>query len=246
MKAVSDRSPSDKSVPAATEVRAERGTGLRGTGLRSTGLRAYGGVEGDERISRRRETLMDATLGVLATEGAVTVRGICRAAGLNPRYFYESFESADALVAATFDRVIEEISDAALAAFTTATGGGVTGKVAGAVTAIVEIIDADRRKGKLLFSPSLLSPIVAAKRSESTGLFAMLTLHTATDALATEVGAEAIAAAQFQVGGLGRLLSAWLDGEVPLGRVEVVALSVRLMMSLVGAVTGRDDDMLDR
>ncbi len=237
MGAVTDGSPRDATPQAESDA-------VR-TDPQAAGapLRSYGGVDGDERISRRREALMDATLELLDAEGAVTVRGICRASGLNPRYFYESFESADALVAATFDRVIEEISEAALTAF--AAGVGVAGKVSGAVGAIVDIVDADRRNGQLLFSPSLLSPVVAAKRNESTGLFAMLTLHAASDALATEVGPEAIAAAQFQVGGLGRLVSTWLDDEIPLGRDELVALSVRLMMSLVGAVTDGVDDMLE-
>lgn len=232
-------SPSDKATIT--------GAGRSGTSDPSPGrgvpLRAYGGVDGDERIARRREVLLESALALLDTDGAVTVRGICRASGLNPRYFYESFESADALVAATFDRVVEEISECALSAF--AAGVGVSAKVAGAVGAIVEIIDADRRKGKLLFSPSLLSPVLAVKRSESTGLFAMLTLHTASNALDAQVGPAAIAAAHFQVGGLARLLSSWLDGAIPLGRDEVVALSVRLMMSLVGAVVSGDDDMLD-
>ncbi|MGV9670743.1 MULTISPECIES: TetR/AcrR family transcriptional regulator [unclassified Gordonia (in: high G+C Gram-positive bacteria)] len=222
----------------------------RGTtqGERSSVLRSYGGVDGDERVSRRREALIDSALGLLDTEGAVTVRGVCRASGLNPRYFYESFESADALVEATFDQVIEEISDSALTAF--AAGIGIDDKVSGAVGAIVDVIDDDRRKGSLLFSPSLLSPVLAAKRSESSSLFAMLTLHAASDALDAEAGPRAIAAAQFQVGGLGRLLSTWLDGEIPLDRDEVVELSVGLMMSLVQVVTRSvatepGEDMLD-
>ena len=202
----------------------------------ATALRAYGGVDGDERVARRKSALIDATLDILGAEGggAITVRGVCRAASLNPRYFYESFDSIDALVSATFDRVIAQISESALVAF--AAGAEVADMVEGAVRVIVDIIDDDRRKGRLLFSPSLLSPIVAEKRDESTALFAMLTLTTASDALDAEVGPEAFGAAQFQVGGLARLLSTWLDGEVDLDRDGVVQLSVRLMMSLVDAV----------
>ncbi|NDK88598.1 TetR/AcrR family transcriptional regulator [Gordonia desulfuricans] len=209
-----------------------------GQSERSAALRSYGGVDGDERIARRRIALMDAALDLLGADGggSVTVRGVCRASGLNPRYFYESFDSVEALVAATFDRVVDEISDSALAGF--GAGDDIDDKVAGAVGAIVDIIDDDRRKGRLLFSPKLLSPTIADKRSESTALFAMLTVDTASNALAKQVSPEAIGAAQFEVGGLARLLSAWLDGDVALGRDEVVALSVRLMMSLVDAVAG--------
>lgn len=206
-------------------------------------LRAYGGVDGDERVARRRAALLDAALDVLGSDTAppeaVTVRGICRATGLNPRYFYESFDSADALVGAAFDGVIEEISRSAATAFTG--GADVADRVSKAVGAIVDIIDADRRKGRLLFSPALLSPVVAAKRAESTALFAGLTARTASDTLDSDLGPLTAGAAHFQVGGLGRLLAAWLDGDVPLDRDQVVALSVRLMVAQVDAVTGHPD-----
>lgn len=205
---------------------------------RESVLRAYGGVDGDERVARRREALMDAALDMLGAEdaGSVTVRGVCRASGLHPRYFYESFPGVDALIEATYDRVIAQISASALAAF--GVGDTLVEKVRGAVAAIVEIIDDDRRTGRLLFSTSLVSPVLARKRGESTSLFAALTVHAAADELAHRVdpaalGPMALGAAHFQVGGLARLLSAWLDGEVELGRDGVVELSVGLMMALV-------------
>ena len=60
-------------------------------------LRAYGGEGGDTRVARRRSALIDAGLDLLGADdvGAVTVRGVCRQAGLTARYFYESFESVD-------------------------------------------------------------------------------------------------------------------------------------------------------
>nr|WP_245555565.1 TetR/AcrR family transcriptional regulator [Gordonia soli] len=195
-------------------------------------LRSYGGEEGDARIARRRAALIDAALALLGADdgGAISVRGVCRQAGLTARYFYESFASVDDLVADTFDEVIREISDAGLAAFDH--GADVEQKVALAVGAIVDVIDADRRKGRLLFSQSLLSPTVAAKRMESTELFASLTLQTASGVLDVETGPDALAAAHFQVGGLGRVLAAWLDGHLDLDRDSVVSVSVGLMVSL--------------
>ena len=202
-------------------------------------LRTYSGVKGDERVARRRTALMDAALELLGGQQpqSVTVRGVCGAASLNPRYFYESFETIDALVGATYDRVIDEISHDALAAF--ATGDDVGDMVRAAVATIVSIIDSDRRKGRLLFSPMLTSRVLAEKRRDSTAVFAAITLDTASAALHTAPSPRAVGAAQFQVGGLARLLSAWLDDEVPLGRDDVVDLSVALMMSLVPAVTRR-------
>lgn len=204
-------------------------------------LRSYGGEAGADRVARRRAALIDAALELLGGEGAagaVTVRGVCRQAGLTARYFYESFPSAEDLVAKTFDTVIAEIATGGLAAFET--GVDVEDKVGLAVGAIVDVIDADRRKGRLLFSQSLQSPTVAVKRMESTALFAMLTLQTASGIFDVEPGPEALAAVHFQVGGLARLLAAWLEGEFEMERDAVVATSVRLLLA-VGDLVARHE-----
>lgn len=212
-------------------------------GVRATGdsdgtepLRPYGGEDGDSRVARRRAALVDAALESLgaADGGTISVRGVCRRSGLTTRYFYESFESIEALVGAAFDEVIGDISEAALAAF--ATGGDVREMVAKAVAAIVDVIDADRRKGRLLFSPKLLSPTIAVKRAESTDIFAALTMQTASGVLDVATGPAALAAANFQVGGLGRVLASWLDGDLDLDSRGVVEVSVALMMTLADGV----------
>src|SRR5262245_45333483 len=53
----------------------------------------WAGVAPEDRRAQRRELLMATTFELLGTEGwsATTVRGVCQAARLNPRYFYESF-----------------------------------------------------------------------------------------------------------------------------------------------------------
>lgn len=199
-------------------------------------LRSYGGEGGDTRVARRRAALVDAALELLGASdgGSISVRGVCREAGLTGRYFYESFATIEDLVSATFDEVTGEISIRAMEAFTR--GRDITEKVTGAVGAIVDVIDADRRKGRLLFSQSLLSPTVAAKRMESTELFAGLTLQSAGGVLhLADNDPDALAVAHFQVGGLARVLAAWLDGHLELDRVGVVEASVRIMTSVAGS-----------
>ncbi|MEE3850043.1 TetR/AcrR family transcriptional regulator [Gordonia sp. LSe1-13] len=199
-------------------------------------LRAYGGEDGGIRVARRRATLIDAALELLGASdgGSITVRGVCREAGLTTRYFYESFDSIEALVGATFDEVIGEISDLGVAAFDA--GGDVEAKVRGAVGAIVAVIDDDRRKGRLLFSQALLSPTIAHKRMESTEIFAALTLQSASGVISVKSRQRGMAAAHFQVGGLARVLAAWLEGHLDLDRDGVVDVSVGLMMALADGV----------
>ncbi|UAK36695.1 TetR/AcrR family transcriptional regulator [Gordonia bronchialis] len=210
-------------------------TGRAGSGSDSGAtLRAYGGEGGDTRVARRRSALIDAGLDLLgAGENAtVTVRGVCRQAGLTARYFYESFESVDELVGVLYDEVISELADAGLRAFDE--GSDMESKVRGGVTAMVDIIAADQRKGRLLFSQSLQSPVIAAKRMESTTLFAGLTLQSASGVidLDPELGSgAAFGIAHYQVGGLSRLLAAWVEGDVDMTRDAIVDLSVRLLLA---------------
>lgn len=195
-------------------------------------LRAYGGEAGDARVARRRAALIDAALDMLAEAdgGAVTVRGVCARAELTPRYFYESFPGVDDLVAATYDRVITEIAEKAQLAF--AAGEASQDKVRGAVDAVVEVIDSDRRAGRLLFADTVRSPVVARKRAESVRLFVQLTTESAVQAVGAPPGPVTTAAAYFQVGGLGRLLAAWTEGEVEVTRSQLVDVCVRLLLGL--------------
>jgi AcrR family transcriptional regulator len=64
-----------------------------------------------DRTADRRTQLLDAGEKLLGSQGAgaVTMRAICREAQLSPRYFYESFESREALLVAVYNRVEERL-----------------------------------------------------------------------------------------------------------------------------------------
>lgn len=196
----------------------------------AAGLRAYGGESGDARVARRRAALIDAALDMLAEPepGSVTVRGICARAGLTPRYFYESFANADLLVEATYDMIIGQIAERALAGFDA--GSSPRGKVIGAVEAIVDVIEGDPRKGRVLFSDTLRSPVVAAKRAEMIRLFTDLTFQSAPAVAKVSGGQETLAAAHFQVGGLGRVLASWTEGLIDLDRSALVGICVQMLL----------------
>src|SRR4051794_41764082 len=70
------------------------------------------GTTAAERIGPRRERLVHAAFELLGEHGqaGTTVRGVCAQAGLNPRYFYESFDDLDALLKAVFDDIMVETS----------------------------------------------------------------------------------------------------------------------------------------
>jgi AcrR family transcriptional regulator len=57
-----------------------------------------------ERVAARRARFIEAGIELFGTQGfrGATVRGICAAAGLTDRYFYESFASLEALLAEVY------------------------------------------------------------------------------------------------------------------------------------------------
>ncbi|HET9877585.1 MAG TPA: TetR/AcrR family transcriptional regulator, partial [Mycobacterium sp.] len=80
------------------------------TSAKTSSVRPYAGVDAADRLAARRARLLEAGLGLLGADRPqrteLTVRGICREAGLTARYFYESFADKDEFVSAVFDWVI--------------------------------------------------------------------------------------------------------------------------------------------
>ena len=73
--------------------------------------RSYGGKTAGERRAERREKLLDSAVELFGTVGfaGTTIEMLCQAAHLHPRYFYEQFETREALLAAVYDRHVEAV-----------------------------------------------------------------------------------------------------------------------------------------
>ena len=73
--------------------------------------RRYGGVDSEERQRQRKARLIEAGLAVFGEQGyhASTVRDVCGKAQLTSRYFYESFDSMEALFKAVYVTINREL-----------------------------------------------------------------------------------------------------------------------------------------
>lgn len=82
-----------------------------------TGQR-YGGRTAEERSAERRERLLDAGLELFGTRGYAncSIEALCAATRLNPRYFYESFATREALLQAVYDRHMAHLAATVAAA----------------------------------------------------------------------------------------------------------------------------------
>jgi AcrR family transcriptional regulator len=189
----------------------------------SESARPYRGVEAAERLATRHNRLLAAGLDLLGAErqniSAVTVRGVCRSAGLAARYFYESFADKDEFVARVFDWVVAQLAATTQAAVAAVPGDEQT---RAGMANIVRTINEDPRVGRLLFSTQLADPVIVRKRAESSALFAMLSGQHLGQALQVPANERIKAAAHFVVGGVGQTISAWLAGAVQLEPDQLV------------------------
>jgi AcrR family transcriptional regulator len=207
----------------------------------TTSARPYRGVEAADRLATRRAKLLGAGLDLLgadrqdATE--LTVRGVCRRAGVAARYFYESFADKDEFIAAVFDWVIADLAATTQAAVAAAPPEEQT---RAGMANVVRTIGGDPRVGRLLFSAQLANVVLVRKRVESSALFAMLSGRHVENALRVPENDRVKAAAHFVVGGVAQTISAWLAGDVRLDPDQLIDQLASLLDELADPRLYRD------
>jgi len=202
--------------------------------METPALRVYGGVEGDHRQAGRHEQLIEAGLDLLGAPGAeaaLTVRGVCKHAGLAARYFYESFADRDALALAVFDHVVRVIATTTLAAVDAAPADA-RAKIHAGLGALVRAVADDPRKGRLLFAATLASAPLAKRRLESSLLFATLLVGQAKEFYGVDGGARLALNSQFAVGGLAQALTSWLNGELDIDQETLVGHCTEIFLAI--------------
>lgn len=181
--------------------------------------RTYGGVTADRRRADRRAALLEAALDLLGTEGlrATSLRAVCARAGLNPRYFYESFADLDALLTEVYDRIVTEITDAV------ARGVAVAGPDADLRTTVhaaaVEALavgGADPRKARVALIEAPASPVLRARQRAALRRNTELVIGYARTFYDIPPTADAQLSfiATMLVAGWSENLIAWLDGDL--------------------------------
>ena len=134
--------------------------------MSSQPARNYGGIGADERIRARRSQLIDAALGIMAADEwrAATVAKVCQAAGLNKRYFYESFTDLDSLAAAVVEDTARHVAESSVTAFISSAGQSLRDRAFHSIDAAVRGLVDDPRRARVLFDTVSASPAVLAHR----------------------------------------------------------------------------------
>ncbi|PRX43443.1 TetR family transcriptional regulator [Prauserella shujinwangii] len=203
-------------------------------------LRTYGGMSGDDRRAERRTALIEAGLELLGArdgERALTVRGVCRQAGLAARYFYESFADRDALAVAVHDHVVEGIAAATLEAVQAAPPDA-EAKTRAGLGRLVRAVAEDPRRGRLLFSPAPGATVLAQRRVESTRWFVALLGLQAREFYGMGESTRLAVASEFLVGGFAQALTSWLDGTLRVTEEELVEHGCALFLAVAHRTVG--------
>lgn len=183
--------------------------------------RTYGGRSAAERAAERRTALIDAAFALIARDGwsQLRIERICRAAGLNKRYFYESFGDVDAISIALLDRLAADAIEATLGAMDL--NEPVEVFVRAGISALVHHLIDDPRRARVLFSETPPGEAAGRHRADAIHRLAetasaqgriVYGLQDINDPLNALVGS-------LLVGGTIQAMLDWLDGRLH-GEIE--------------------------
>ncbi len=201
--------------------------------------RSWRGVPLTERRAERRELLLDSAYGLMGTDGwsGTTVRGVCQSARLNPRYFYESFDSLESLFIALFDRLVLEATHAAVEAVAAA-GPDPAARAVAVIDASIRYVTADPKRARILFVEALGNEAVGRRRLDTlhaTAAFLERSAWRQTGLADDRIG---MVASHLVVGGLTELVVSWLDGRLDVTLDELVEDAAALMVAIGSGAVG--------
>jgi AcrR family transcriptional regulator len=184
----------------------------------------WSGVPLRDRQTLRRDELVAAGVGVLGGDdgSTLTVRAVCRAAGLTERYFYESFGDRDEFVRAVYDHVCST----AMSALTSST------TPRDAVERFVALVVDDPVRGRVLLIAPEREPVLTKSGAEWMPSFIDLLQHKLTRI--TDPGMQAMVATGL-VGALTALFTAYLNGRLTTTREQFIDYCVDMLLSRVSS-----------
>lgn len=199
--------------------------------LHESRISRWAGVSPSDRQAGRRSLLVRAGFELFGDggEAAVTIRSVCRTAELNSRYFYENFTDTSELFGAMYDEVVAELGKVLFAA-TVDLRDDHRARLRAGIKAILALISADPRRGKILFAGAGANPAFASRRVAAKEQLRRLILtdrrriDPELDPIATEV--EAV----MYVGAMSWMAREWAAGALGDDLDLVADAAVRLLM----------------
>lgn len=196
----------------------------------------------EARAAQRRERLLDAGLELMGTAGSAqtTLRGVCRAAGIGLRYFYESFTDLDSLQVAVYDRVADSLTRAVIGSIAAVSADPRT-RARAAFGSAIDFVDEDPRRGRILFRETLASDVLREHGAATVPRFVALVM-TAVTGESPEAGEVSATHRTLRVNALsGALVALFLDrqaGASPVSREELIDYCSELTWAVIRGELG--------
>lgn len=180
----------------------------------------WSGVPLPDRPALRRNELVAAGVQLLgdASGPALTVRAVCRKAGLTERYFYESFADRDEFVRAVYD----DVCGSAIAALSAADSPRE------AVEQFVALMVDDPVRGRVLLLAPQSEPVLVRSGAQwIPGFIELLQrrLSRIGDPVLQTMTATSL------IGGLTALFAAYLNGQLAASRAQFIDYCVGMLLS---------------
>jgi AcrR family transcriptional regulator len=180
----------------------------------------WSGVPLEDRQALRRGELIAAGVQLLGEAGGpvLTVRAVCREAGLTERYFYESFSDRDEFVRAVYDDVCTRAMSALMSATTPRE----------AVERFVALMVDDPVRGRVLLLAPEVEPVLVRSGAEWMPSFIDLLQRKLTrigDPVRQNMAATSL------IGGLTALFTAYLNGRLAATREQFIDYCVEMLLS---------------
>lgn len=193
----------------------------------------WAGIAAGDRRDRRRELLLAAAYELFDEQGlaGLSVRAVCRNAGLNTRYFYENFETVDDLLGAAYDQQAAELAARMGPAFRAAARQNPDATRIGIET-VLRFITEDRRRAKLLFTEAPESSVLTERRRAALRtLIDMAVLGSQASGQVTDPLTANVLAALFG-GAMLELANEWAAGRLGRDLDRVVELAYRMSLAM--------------
>lgn len=186
---------------------------------------------------------METGLELFGTRGyaSSSVRALSRAAGLNSRYFYESFSSREDLLYCVYQRIVLEIFTRASEAV--AQADTIESKARAGLRAGWTTVTEDRRKARVVALEVVgVSDRIEQLRRETRHALARLTAEQALSLAGPDVALELdpLLVARSLMGGVVEVLLDWINGDLHASIDEVVEHFTRLFTVAAYAAVGTD------
>ncbi len=193
------------------------------------------GTSSDERTDERRERLLAAGHAIVGTQGAsaLAVRGVCRAANVSPRHFYECFPDTDSLLLATYERAVQQLL-ASVGAALTGMDGPFEERLRAVFDAAAGYLEAHPESGRIIFREALTNDILRTR-----GVITLPAFLGAVRTMAAEPGRAPVPApyrhleATLLSGGLAAVFVEWLSGSGRFTRDELVSYCTTASLTLM-------------